>query len=300
MADPALKIYLMELRNQLDDELYKPWKVVANKIGTAYAAAYKNHVANLPAHVPIASDFPALAEQVGVPAAAAYLGWAGPKGVVLVPIVIGVNSAVKYLYKQPRSEKIEMPATTDWTPEKFKGSLEHSLDVPFIKILKYLGDASRATGPGETIPRVTTTEIWNMIGLSPLSHLPKNWSKWNVDELAGEFERKLWVAWLTQTATGKPPPLGNYNYDKALGRIAALTGDLEKLSEMYTDDEKRSKVNTMTFIQMLKWSQSYKPKVDIVNTLPQAVLSEMYKLTKGPVNDPEWLLLGSRRLVKLP
>jgi hypothetical protein len=281
---------------------YGPWGTVFNKLGTAFATAYRFHTGALPGLAP-ESDAPGFVKTWVLPTAVTWLSLGGPQGVVLVPIVNGINLAVAYMSKRPRNVKIQSPGI-DLTPEKFAGSLKHVLDTAFRPILSFVSDCIRYADVSESITREATKNIWDMIGLSPTAYLPKDWDKWDVDDTADEFERQLWVRQASMVKTDvvknhTASALGSYNYKKVIDRLAYLTRKLRdgqseafaRLAKDYSDQDYH-KLNVMMFVQIVKWTDAYKPFLKFDNPLPGAVIREMQKLASMPA-DVDQLLLGT-------
>jgi hypothetical protein len=302
MADPSLRYHFQDLRNFIDDSIYRPWGVVFNKLGTAFSVAYKNHTESLPAYN-VSTAGPDFFKDYVMAGAVAWLAWGGPQGLLLVPLVNGINLGVAHLNKRPRNVKIESPAI-DLTPAEFQGSLKHVLDTAFIKILEFVDSCIRHSDGSQKIPLKTSNDMWTMLGLSPLSYLPKDWAEWNAREMADEFERQLWATWASDVADDvvrkkNSGTLGSYSYKKVITRLADVTraqrdGQAEAFGRMareQRDDADNHKLNIATFVKVRTWAVNYKPLMKFDHPLPGAVVKEMQRLLTFPA-DIDRLLLG--------
>jgi hypothetical protein len=303
MTDPALRFHFQDVKGYIDDSIYKPWGTVFNQLGTAFNMAHKNHTENLPRYA-VGTAGPDFMKDYVMAGAVAWLAWGGPKGLLLVPIVNGINLAVAHLYKRPKNVKIESPAI-DLTPAEFSGSLKHVLDTAFQPVLEFLNACIRHSDVSEKIPMSSTREVWSMLGLSPTSYVPKDWKTWKAEEIAAEFERQLWVKWAKNieedvAKNKKAGTLRTYSYRSVLVRLADVTkwqrdGQAEAFARMaqeHPDNSDNEKLNVISFVKVLKWAQNYRPLMKFDYPLPGAVVSEMQRLDKFPAH-VDTLLLGA-------
>jgi hypothetical protein len=306
MADPTLRFHFQDVRSHIDDNIYKVWGVVFNKLGTAFTMAHKNHTDNLPAYA-VNTDGADFVKDYVMAGIVAWLAWGGPQGLLLVPIVNGINLGVAHLSKKPRNVKIESPAI-DLSPAEFAGSLKHVLDTAFIKILSFIDGCIRHADGPHTIPLKSANDVWAKFELSPLSYVPKDWDKWDVKEIAHEFERQLWATWAINVAEDvvrnkNTGTLGSYSYKKVLGRLAEVTtaqrdGMAEAFGRMareHPDHADYHKLNIATFVKVRAWAVNYKPLKKFDHRLPAPVVREMQRLQNYPA-DADRLLLGKELL----
>ena len=100
----------------------------------------------------------------------------------------------------------------------------HFVDTTFINFEDYVATLVQYAGDRAEIPDRAAHEMWDQMALSPLSYPPADWGKWDADEIADEFERRLWARWAKKMAHSLPgPSLGSYNYAKIVERLAELT-----------------------------------------------------------------------------
>lgn len=257
--------------HMMDDRQSK-WNRVINKFGTAYEEAYDNHKSSLPAQT-TSSDTPAIVGLI-VSGTTAWLGWPKLGAVALVYIADAVNRGSQHLEKKPASVHITTPAI-DMSPNKYKGSLDHFLNTPFIKMKEGInGFKEQARRERGTITADQIRTIVALAARSAMWHPPSDWDRWdNTDTIQNEFERLFWAAW-AKNIQKTPNALGSYNYSKAVARLATLdnrTVDFQRLSPHYSDEENSDRVNLTHAIQIIKWAQSYAPITILAYPLPPAV-----------------------------
>jgi hypothetical protein len=205
----------------------------------------------------------------------------GRRALVLVPVARAINVGVHYLYSQAPSIRITAP-TVDLAPAKFRGALMHFVDTTFINFEDYVATLVQYAGDRAEIPDRAAHEMWDQMALSPLSYPPADWGKWDADEIADEFERRLWARWAKKMAHSLPgPSLGSYNYAKIVERLAELTitqSDAWRRFESTYSEEASSKVNIAIAVQLVKWATNYVPLKRIDYPLPIKVQQEMAQL----------------------
>lgn len=219
MGTKLLRSAYQDLRSFLD-HLHGIWGSVADQVGAGYELAYMHYKDSMPTYV--LREPPELFE-LGLETAVHWLGH-GKRALVWVPVVGAINSGVRYLYKNPPNKKINNPYV-NMDPAKFKSSIRHYLDVVFINLKDYVDVLIQEADDTTVIPRLAAEEMWNQMALSPISYPPRNWEKWQGDEIADEFERRLYVRWAKKLAHSHPPlgSLGSYRYKKIVERLADLT-----------------------------------------------------------------------------